>query len=219
MTVLTLVVLALCSSIANGVDGQARKEAYLEARGKLMAKQDGTSSLSCPLSDKEQILNKKLIKYRDEYIHRTKKDHTFPPHHYFYSWDLNQVETSSDALFQFIKTLPKGGALHLHSGSSGSVDWILDEGIYIDGCHVYFGEDDLSRCIEPLGGQEVACGETATAAPLYKGTISFYKNGTQPKGFSSAKDLVSTFDTFKDDLRGLLTSNGSLQADDSAQVS
>ena len=183
-----------------------------------MREQSHASSLNAPLSAKELELNTKLLAARDEYIRRTKGDHSFEPHHYFYSWDLDELHNSEDNLFGLISSLPKGGALHLHSGSSGSVDWILDEGLLMDGCYVYYADDDTTRCIEPVGGQEVPCGQSGTAAPMLKGTIAFYTNGTEPRGFTSARDLIGATDSFKSELRALLTSNGSLEAGDSAQA-
>ena len=53
---------------------------------------------------------------------------------------------------------------------------------------------------------------------MLKGTIAFYTNGTEPKGFTSARDLIVADDSFRSELRALLTSNGSLEAYDSAQA-
>jgi hypothetical protein len=39
----------------------------------------------------------------------------------------------NDQTFQFLSSMPKGAVLHIHSGSSGSVDWLVNEGLSMEG--------------------------------------------------------------------------------------
>lgn len=142
---------------------------------------------STELTPLEQEVDKKLVSMRDAYITQSKKDGTFAPETYFHTWDLDKIR--SDPTFQFLDGLPKGGNLHTHSESSGSVDWLITEGLAMEGAHVYWPD-------APSTSTEKA----------RKGTIAFYKEGDAPAGYLPAASLVSQ-EGFAAELRGLLTSN------------
>jgi len=99
-----------------------------------------------------------------------------------------EFDLSLEPTFQFLDGLPKGGNLHCHSSSSGSVDWLLSEGLAMEGCYVYWTDQQDPK-----------------AAPL-KGTIAFFNEGDVPVGYSPASVLVSQAG-FTEELRGLITSN------------
>ncbi|GMI12835.1 hypothetical protein TrVE_jg968 [Triparma verrucosa] len=222
---LLILIILGCLAIGAPAAAPSSKAEYLELRQDILDKVSGMAfDGSMSLTQIEATLDEKLRNARDDYIRTARHAHTFEPHKYFYEWDLEELHGSQ--LWKVMSSLPKGSALHLHSGSSGSVDWIVEEGIYMDGGHVYWEDDDLTRCIEPIGGQEVECGSSGTAAPLIKGTMAFYpSNVTVPKGFYCAKSLDSSSSSsrdsgsdFRKQLRSLLTSNESLKDMDSSQA-
>ena len=211
---LLILIILGCLAIGAPAAAPSSKAEYLELRQDILDKVSGMAfDGSMSLTQIEATLDEKLRNARDDYIRTARHAHTFEPHKYFYEWDLEELHGS--LLWKVMSSLPKGSALHLHSGSSGSVDWIVEEGIYMDGGHVYWEDDDLTRCIEPIGGREVECGSSGTAAPLIKGTMAFYpSNVTVPKGFYCAKSLDSSSSSsrdsgsdFRKQLRSLLTSN------------
>jgi adenosine deaminase CECR1 len=160
-----------------------------------------------PMTAAEQKVSDYLTEQLAEYSTTARAAHAFPPTQFFYDWDMDSIKSSF--LYKVVEAMPKGGALHLHSGSSGSTDWIIDEGIKMDGGHVFWDEDDASRCIVPIGGAECACDEPGSL-PMTKGMISFYPgNATAPAGFVPASAVPAS------ELRELLTSNGSLKDMDS----
>ena len=114
--------------------------------------------------------------------------------------------------------MPKGAALHLHSGSSGSTDWIVDEGIDVEGCYIYMGVENKDRCLSPFG-VEIDC--SPGASYFAEGMIAFYdKNVTEsiPEGFLPTNVLIEQFGStnLRARLRSLITSNKSLKDMDSS---
>lgn len=120
--------------------------------------------------------------------------------------------------------MPKGGALHLHSGSSGSVDWVVEEGIWAEGGMVFWGEDETVRCLEQPFNVEVKCGEGGGGeVPLLKGMLAFFNNtDSAPEGFRLPGDLRREEGgegvEFKKELRSLLVSDASLKGMDSGEA-
>ena len=98
-------------------------------------------------------------------------------------------------IFALLKKLPKGGALHVHSLSSGSARWLVDVASYRPECHVYWPEDGR---VQP--GQQL-------------GQLAFYKPGTAPRGFRAANDVRKSCSDFDACLWQLLTMG---PADDSS---
>lgn len=166
---------------ANSFDVKSKAE-YDLMREQFMLRNDNRSfDAYIRLSKEERKVDKILATMRDEYVSRTKADGSFAPARYFHSWDLMGIR--SEALFQFIDKLPKGGSLHLHSASFGSIDWVLAEGLEMPGCNVFLEEDTKE---------------------YHKGTFAFWREGKAPHGFKSCK-LLS--DTERQTLRSLWTSN------------
>jgi len=167
---------------------------YNSARQQLIeANQARSFDADMQLTPLEQEVDALLVSMRDEYILTSKAAGTYAPEKYFHVWD--QTEIGSEQTFQFLDGLPKGGNLHSHSGSTGSVDWLLTEGLAMEGCYV---------CWQPSGQD---C-ESAKKA-VHKGSIAFFPEGTAPAGYFPAAQLVSQ-EGFTKELRSLLTSNAGL---------
>lgn len=137
------------------------------------------------LSPAEELVDQQLAAMRDEYVLRSKADGSFAPRKYFHSWDLTSVR--SEPLFKFIDGMPKGGNLHLHSGSFGSIDWVLTDGLAMEGCHLIWQD---------------------AGTPYLKGSFGFWKE--PPPGFEPCATVRAREPSFQEDMRSLLTSNESL---------
>jgi hypothetical protein len=51
---------------------------------------------------------------------------------FFYDWQ-DRDDVINDQTFHFLHAMPKGGVLHIHAGASGSLDWLLNQGLYMQG--------------------------------------------------------------------------------------
>ena len=170
---------------------------YEKERSLLIKQNDEISfSSSIELSDEETRVNDIFSEARDRFIITSSHDNT--ANMFFHDWPSTYL---SSEIYNMISTMPKGGALHLHSGSSGSVDWIVEIGIEMDDCFIYWGVDDPSRCLNPTTGSEQNC----PGLPLLKGTLGFFPNGEPPPGFQKPNGDI------KKELRSYLTSNSSLK--------
>jgi len=170
------------------------------------------------LSPEEEKLDAWLLDMTTDYIRKGREDHSFEPARFFYEWDHDVVRSTE--LFDFVRTMPKGGALHLHSGSSGSVDWVVEEGIWEKGGMVFWGDDETVRCLEQPFNREVVCGEGGgSEVPLLKGMIAFFNDtAAAPKGFRLPEDLKREDAGFMEELRSLLVSGEALKEMDSGEA-
>lgn len=168
---------------------------YVAMRQSLMARnEDRAFDASITLSAAEELVDQQLVAMRDEYVVRTKADGSFAPATYFHKWNLTSVR--AEPLFEFLEKLPKGGNLHLHSGSFGSIDWVLTEGLAMEGCHVFWREDNDE---------------------YLKGTFGFWRTEA-PRGFEPCDGVLAREPAFRRQLRSLLTSNESLADVDSTRA-
>jgi len=204
-------------------DGQRQSvllRGYGEMRSKLSDENLQTAfDANTTLSPVEQTVDSLLRSWRDAYVNKSKARGTFAPSHFFYTWNFTEVR--NDRVFKFIDSMPKGANLHIHTGSTGSTDWLLTEGINMAGCYVFWSDDDRSRCINPVGGRVTklpdssrGCDATTQGQPLLRGALAFYRAGAEPPGFVSCRAAASQAG-FRESLRRLLTANKSLAALDS----
>lgn len=160
----------------------------------LQANEDMSFSRNTKLNAEEEKASSYIQQLLTTYTKQQRDDHSFPPTTFFHSWDLDAI--TQTPLYNIIASMPKGGATHLHSGSSGSTNWIVDEGITLPHCYVYWpssGQDD---------GDQLA------------GTIAFYPPSANvtapPPGYLPASTVP------KDELLQKLTSNNDLKNMDSS---
>ncbi|HPQ67965.1 MAG TPA: hypothetical protein PKW95_02475 [bacterium] len=112
-------------SIAGGLYAAlSPADEYRAARAKL-TDADCATRLGADLSltEKEQAVDEYLSTLRSRITLAHMLEHNFPPAKMFY-----QVKTQieEDWVFQLLKTMPKGGALHVHSSASGTAEWVVD---------------------------------------------------------------------------------------------
>eukprot|EP00927_Polykrikos_kofoidii_P019667 TRINITY_DN19218_c0_g1_i1.p1 TRINITY_DN19218_c0_g1~~TRINITY_DN19218_c0_g1_i1.p1 ORF type:complete len:418 (-),score=67.81 TRINITY_DN19218_c0_g1_i1:186-1439(-) len=91
----------------------------------------------------------------------------------------------------------KGGNLHTHSGSTGSIDWLLTERLAMEGCYVYWPDEEDPE------------------SKIKKGTIAFFKEDNVPEGYSPASELVGR-NGFTEELRSYITSTKDIADMDSS---
>jgi len=187
--------MALLPTLALAVPTSRR--AYDAARQNLVdANRARSFDASTELTPLEQEVDAYLVSIRDTYIQQSKADGKYAPEKYFHTWNLDEIR--SEPTFQFLDGLPKGGNLHSHSSSSGSVDWLVTEGLAFEGCHVCWPVEENEENDECL-----------------KGKIGFYKEGSAPAGFYPAS-AVKGQEGFTTELRSLITSNADIANMDSA---
>ncbi len=80
----------------------------------------------------------------------------------------------SDALYHFLKKMPKGALLHVHSGSIATAKWMVEELTKEPNCYVYWQED----------------------GSLLQGTVRFYQEDHVPKGFFPIEELRASIPDF-----------------------
>lgn len=85
------------------------------------------------LSIKEEKINDYISEFTKNYndffkTNSAEINNLYPPSSYF-TKVIKQIENTD--LFKTLNTMPKGAILHIHSGSIGSIDWILKSGVYI----------------------------------------------------------------------------------------
>lgn len=79
------------------------------------------------LSYFESKTNEKLMKAKLEELDEAMLTGSFGPAKSFY---LSKADIESSSVFQFIKKMPKGAALHTHHISLGSIKWIVSNLTY-----------------------------------------------------------------------------------------
>jgi adenosine deaminase CECR1 len=72
--------------------------------------------------------------------------------------------------------MPKGGALHLHTLSTGDAEWLVNRVLCEDNSYIYLSDD----------GQ------------VLKGKLGIFKNGEVPPGYQSMKEMHNTHKEFKE---------------------
>ncbi|CAJ1400983.1 unnamed protein product [Effrenium voratum] len=162
---------------------------YLKRRDQfLQQEQSMADGASEQLTEDEQRFDKWLGSTVQSLISQYKKerlvDH-FVPATYF---PRVREHIENTTLYKMLRAMPKGGALHLHFESASSLEWIVQRGIDLPGCHAYWPEGN------------------ATKVPL--GTLAFF-NATQAKtpGFLPIPELLKRMPDFRQRLLRMLTTH------------
>ncbi len=163
---------------------------YLEEREALVAKNKALAFDSeMELSAEEKRVACYFEELKKELFTRYKKEGKFPPSKNFL---LEKEQIRSTPLYSFIRQMPKGGLLHVHSGSIATAKWMVEELAIGPDCYVYWEEN----------------------GPILQGTIHFYQKGAVPPGFVSIGKLRESIKGFNDKLISLLEmESGDVQSD------
>ncbi|XP_064634282.1 adenosine deaminase 2-like isoform X2 [Lineus longissimus] len=90
------------------------------------------------LSSAEEKINEMLMQYKSNEISSAMTTNLFPPAmHFFHAKGL--IENSQ--VYRMIKSMPKGGALHLHDTSLVDANWLIKNVTYRPHCYVCFNSN------------------------------------------------------------------------------
>ncbi len=153
---------------------------YIEKREHaLVANKNRSFESLITLSPKEQKVSEYLNKLKKELLFSYIQTNDIPSSHNFLS-EKKRIEKTE--LYSFIKKMPKGALLHVHSASLLTSEWLIQELTRIPDCYVYWLEE----------------------GPLLKGTLHFYEKDAVPNGFLSVAELRSQLPDFDETLLFLL---------------
>src|SRR5262245_36589046 len=177
------------SSLAQELPDNAKS--YLVEKARLLAADAALRfDADVQLNAEELRVDKKLLGLRRALTARYEKDKRFPPSEPFYAV---KKEIEQTELFRFLRGMPKGGVLHLHTSSTAPASWLIKHGIREPNCYVCWPDDK--------GG-------------ALKGQIGFFREDKVPAGYRAVSELVAADAAFPDKLQALLTIN----ADDAART-
>ena len=135
------------------------------------------------LNAQEKRLDKHLLSLRRALLAKYKKEKRFPPSEPFFAV---KEEIKQTPLFHFLRGMPKGGLLHIHTSSTAPSEWVVTEGIREPNCYVCWPKDR---------------GKTI------KGQLGFFRPGQVPDGYQAAADLIRQDPTWPKKLQKLITIN------------
>lgn len=163
---------------------------YLKKRAELINKDRQKSfEKDIELDSLELILDSALIQLRNEMIDEYKEQHFFPPARYFFQ---SKQHIEGTKLFKILRTMPKGGILHLHGAAAGNARWVVDRVISEPNSFVYWGPPSDT---------------------FAKGQLGFFQEDQVPPGFERATSLRNQVQNFPDSLFSMLTFDESIDAD------
>ncbi|XP_048728316.2 adenosine deaminase 2-like [Ostrea edulis] len=110
------------------------KNTYIRARNEMIfAESNMRIGHDIVLNNQEQKVNQKLMKYKQLEINesRVQNGKPFPPS---VSFLTGKPLVEKSQVFQMIKLMPKGAALHLHDCSMVDLKWLVKNATYRDHC-------------------------------------------------------------------------------------
>jgi Adenosine deaminase len=93
-------------------------------------------------------------------------------------------EARQSKLYRVIRSMPKGGLLHIHSSAACDADWLIDRAISMPDCYVYWGDKNQAAV---------------------KGELRFFHGETVPPGWSRIQELKATHAGLVEELHQLYT--------------
>ena len=100
---------------------------YIKTRAQLVTTDlDMRLGADIVLTDKEQVVDAYLSATRQNQIKAYREANYFPPADMFYR---AKKTIEKDPIFKLLKTMPKGGALHVHTSASGTAEWVVDKAL------------------------------------------------------------------------------------------
>lgn len=179
-SIVSICLLSTVSSSAQQIQNEYEK--YLTEREQLMQLDSQLYFDSdIGLSKTEELLNGKLIAVRSEMLDHYKAQHFFPPARNFHQ-SKEHIEVTP--LFDFIRKMPKGGILHLHTGAIGDADWIIEKARSLPEMYIYW--------------------DSSTDKKISKGTLQAFRKTEVPDGFVQVNQLLSETPESYDTIRSLL---------------
>lgn len=133
------------------------------------------------LSASEQTFNARLVDLRHALVAEYRSQKRFPPAEPFYAV---KEQIAASELFKLLRSMPKGGVLHLHTSSTAPASWIIDRALREPGCCVCWPDDQ---------------------GDALRGQLGFYAADKLPPGFQPAADVLAADAEFPAKLLDLLT--------------
>lgn len=166
--------------ISNGT--QYNTTEYMQIRKEWLLK-DLQQSLSREviLNEQEQKLDNYLCSSCLNFQHHFLESNVYPPNQNFA--DV-RAAIENTMLFKILMRMPKGGMLHLHAGSTGDADWLIQQAIK-ENVYVYMKED----------------------GPILKGTMKFFLREKPLDGFQRIQDLIKNDSHFLFQMNEWITMN------------
>jgi len=188
-----LVCLCLASAWEQATDSHISSgdelEDYLKKRAEFLKQEDALSDGSgTKLTEDELHFDGWLRATVQGIINEYKKERLvdrFVPATYF---PRVRAHIENTTLYKVLRQMPKGGALHLHFASASSLEWVVNQGLDLPGCYVFWPNT------------------TSVAADDFPlGSLAFF-NSTQEKqqGFFPAHVLIHKVQNFRERLLKLL---------------
>ncbi|XP_025317391.1 adenosine deaminase 2 isoform X3 [Canis lupus dingo] len=106
------------------------------------------------LTQQEELANERLMALKKAEVAQAMKTHQFPPSMHFFQ-AKNLIEKSE--VFNILKKMPKGAALHIHDFSILSMNWLVKNVTYRPHCHF---------CITPRGALKFKFAYPAPPTPM-----------------------------------------------------
>ena len=149
-----------CSSYKN-------QDQYSTLRDKLVAHHKSQSfSHDMVLNPQEAHLNELLSNIQTTAIDHYKETHYFPPARNFFG---SKEHVESTEIFNILKIMPKGAALHVHTSAMGNLDWIIDRAQNQPEMYVYWSDE----------------------VPSDKGILHAYNSSSVPTGYFPAYEVLN----------------------------
>lgn len=143
------------------------KNAYMEQRNEwILQNQKMNMSSRLVLTDDERKLDVHLKKIVSDFRNKFIASNLFCPARNFLK---AKTCVESSPLFKILKKMPKGGLLHIHTGSTGSARVLVEMACSDENCYMYLGDD----------------------GPVINGTMNFFPRNAVPEGYQSMKYLAA----------------------------
>jgi len=160
------------------------KEAYQQQRNQLI---DLDAALrfdaALSLSPAEKRVGNHLAALRAKLIERYRQEKRFPPAEPFHAV---KDEIQKTQLYRLLRTMPKGGVLHIHTSSTAPAEWIVGRGIREPDCYVCWPED---------------------RGDAIRGQLGFYRADKVPPGYQLVATVLKGEPDFPKKLLRLITIN------------
>ena len=160
------------------------KDAYQQQRSQLI-RHDAALRFDAALrlNPAEKRVDDYLVALRTKLIQRYRQEKRFPPAEPFHAV---RDEIQKTQLYQLLRTMPKGGVLHIHTSSTAPAEWIVGRGIHEPDCYV---------CWPDNHGDAI------------RGQLGFYPADKVPPGYQLVATVLRSEPDFPKKLLRLITIN------------
>lgn len=165
----------LCVSGVEGAFGKSLRERLILA--------DSTFDFSSGvrLTSREKNADAALSRLRSAYFQRFALHPDLPHRTPFL---VSRSDLKLERLHRVLRTMPKGGLLHVHATATGSVEWIVERALSMPDCYIYW-EETNDRYVH--------------------GQLGFFPNGCAPAGWMLLTKLKAAHPNIREELEALFS--------------